>query len=245
MHEVPYGFCHCGCGRKTRIASKTDRGHGYVKGEPNPFLLGHRRRRDPVERFWEKVDKNGPNGCWIWIGLRTAHPVFDYGRFFFSKNVAVAAHRFAWQLLNGPVPEGLELDHLCRNPPCVNPDHLEAVTHQENILRGNSVPAGNANATHCVHGHPFDEANTYYASDGSRSCRACGRERARAKKQMLGWITDLLDRAGVPVASYEGQGGGMCDWTSAGRVDHVLRLLVKHGIDPAEDTLRPTIPPAP
>ena len=86
----------------------------------------------------------------------------------------------AFEDANGPIPEGLELDHLCRVPACVNPLHLEAVTHAENMARGIRFDVGAAQraVTHCPKGHPYSEANTYrYA--GERACRACVRDRKR------------------------------------------------------------------
>lgn len=76
----------------------------------------------------------------------------------------------AYELLVGPVPDGMELDHLCRNPPCVNPAHLEPVTHKVNMERG-----AWATKTHCPQGHPYDETNTYRTKAGGRACRACHR----------------------------------------------------------------------
>lgn len=85
----------------------------------------------------------------------------------------VGAHVFVWEYVNGPVPAGLHIDHLCRAPRCVNPDHLEAVTPKENTLRGVGPTAINAKKTHCVHGHEYTAKNTYRTKTGGRSCRAC------------------------------------------------------------------------
>ena len=87
------------------------------------------------------------------------------------------AHRVVWREANGPIPDGLVIDHLCRNRSCVNTRHMELVTSVENSRRGFGASAVNARKTHCIHGHPFDEANTYVPADGSRrQCRTCNRE---------------------------------------------------------------------
>lgn len=83
------------------------------------------------------------------------------------------AHRAAYQYLRGPIPDGLQLDHLCWVRRCVNPAHLEVVTARVNTLRGENPAAQNARKTHCHRGHPFDEANTYWRPDGGRDCKAC------------------------------------------------------------------------
>lgn len=96
-------------------------------------------------------------------------------------------HVLLYEVMVGPVPAGMVLDHLCSNPGCVRPDHLEPVTPRENILRGRSRQAENARRTHCVNGHPFDEQNTYWRKDKhGRVCRSCGTEsmrRQRARKR--------------------------------------------------------------
>jgi hypothetical protein len=138
--------------------------------------LEERWARDPEERFWEQVDKTG-EGCWLWLGC-----LHDFGYGMFSvRQRRVYAHRFAYELLVGPIPDGLEIDHLCRNPRCVNPEHLEPVTHAENILRGEAPSAHNARKTHWVRGHRFNRENTYVVkATGARMCRRCVKERATA-----------------------------------------------------------------
>lgn len=137
-------------------------------------------RLSDAERFWSKVDQSGD--CWIWTGSRYKN---GYGAFHIGSRkeqnlTTVCAHRFAYEQAGHAIPEGLVLDHLCRNRACVNPDHLEPVTVKVNNQRG----AGNSKRTHCPAGHPYDEQNTYYAQQSrgaglARMCRACRTERAR------------------------------------------------------------------
>jgi hypothetical protein len=143
-------------------------------------------RTPPEERFWPKVNKHGPipehrpdlGPCWLWLSVKTEN---GYGRFKLNGKM-VPAYRVAYELLAGPIPQGLTLDHLCRVPACVRPSHLEPVTTRENILRGVGVTARNAIKTHCANGHLFDEANTYIDAKGARVCRTCIREAQRRYK---------------------------------------------------------------
>jgi hypothetical protein len=121
--------------------------------------------------FWAKVDTTGD--CWEWTASR--HPS-GYGQIAWrtdGKSLPRRAHRVAWELLVGSIPDGMELDHLCRNPACVNPDHLEVVTHRENMRRGMGVFGINARKTHCNSGHRLDEDNTIREPGGTRRCRTC------------------------------------------------------------------------
>lgn len=132
----------------------------------------HKYRPPLSERFWPKVLMAAPDECWLW-GAYIAPE--GYGRIHAGRDSPrpLLAHRVAYELLVGPIPEGLTLDHLCRNRGCVNPAHLEPVTNRENIMRGTSVPARNARKTHCKHGHVFSPENTRLRRDGSRICNAC------------------------------------------------------------------------
>lgn len=120
------GFCECGCGEPTRVARQTRNDRGDVKGQPVRFATGHNTRTSPVEYLVAET------GCWEW---QRAKDPSGYGRMR-SDGSTRLAHRVFYERANGPIPEGLPLDHLCRNPSCVNPDHLEPVTPAVNIQRG-------------------------------------------------------------------------------------------------------------
>lgn len=136
-----------------------------------------------VRSFWLKVNKDGPvpeynpalGQCWLWTASETA----GYGQFWPGL-----AHVFSWMLENGPIPDGLELDHLCRVRRCVRPSHLEPVTGRVNMER---IPEfarfdiGTLNRVKaaCPQGHPYDEVNTYHTLGGRRHCRECDREKKR------------------------------------------------------------------
>ena len=120
-----------------------------------------------TQRFFDKVDFD-PSGCWLWTGCTSR----GYGRFSFGQRQGMA-HRFAWTLTNGTIPDGLTIDHLCRTRHCVNPDHLEPVPNQVNVIRG--LPF-KVRPTHCPKGHEFTPENTYYSKNrrtGERDYRRC------------------------------------------------------------------------
>ncbi|MEU2070427.1 HNH endonuclease signature motif containing protein [Streptomyces anulatus] len=123
------------------------------------------------DRFWAKVDKtSSPNNCWLW----TAATTYGYGVFSVQRRMQ-RAHRVAYEALVGRIPDGLQIDHLCRVRECVNPEHLEAVTLRENVMRGANHVADQVKRTRCPQGHPYDEKNTYLRPNGKRDCRKCKR----------------------------------------------------------------------
>jgi len=124
-------------------------------------------RRRQVAHFKSRIDKSGPGGCWLWRGSQSRG---GYGRY-----NETLAHRVAYELFVGSIPEGLTLDHLCRVRHCVNPEHLEPVTLGENLRRGESFSAVNARKTHCPRGHPLSGENLYRTKSGARCCLICKR----------------------------------------------------------------------
>ena len=120
------------------------------------------------DRFWAKADRSGgDNSCWPWQAFRNED---GYGTFTRHHARPMKAHRLAYEIAVGPIPDGLQIDHLCRNKACINPAHLEPVTQVENMRR--------RRWSHCKWGHPFDEVNTYTSPAGGRGCRICRHERA-------------------------------------------------------------------
>ena len=147
----------------------------------------------------ERVDRRADDECWPWLGY-----VMDngYGKLTHKEEWSLLAHRLVYRFEVGPIPDGLDIDHLCRNRACVNPAHMQPVTRKQNLDRSPLVALRreqqkrakqerrekhlatsnwNKFKTHCPQGHPYDEENTYYRANGSRQCRACGREQALAR----------------------------------------------------------------
>lgn len=118
-------------------------------------------------------------GCYVWQGGKTRN---GYGTVR-HEGKTYYVHRLAYEITYGVIPKGLQIDHLCRNRLCWKPEHLEAVTQRENLLRGNTITAKNAAATSCAKGHPYDNENTIRLKNGHRVCRTCKRQRDRERHQ--------------------------------------------------------------
>lgn len=148
-----------------------------------------------MDRFWHRVMPEPNTGCWFWLGSLSPGPSKDrstgYGRIKVGDRTMLA-HIFSYETFVGKVPNGLELDHKCRMPSCVNPDHLEPVTHKENVRRGNASKSWSSMLkakTHCKRGHPYSGENLYITPKGGRACKECQRTFARdfyRKKHGLG-----------------------------------------------------------
>lgn len=140
--------------------------------------------REWTDRFLARVT-DAPGGCWQWTGYLMPN---GYARISVNGERQYA-HRVAYEAVRGPIPDGLVIDHLCRNRGCVNPDHLEAVTQRTNVLRGVSFAAARARQVRCLRGHRFTKANTYVAGNGTRKCRTCrAAARARSRRRTQGVV---------------------------------------------------------
>jgi hypothetical protein len=170
----------------------------------NGHVTAPSRISDEATRFWSHVEKT--DDCWNWTGRPSKQ---GYGRLWTrvdddGRRQIKQAHRWAYETLVGPIPEGLVIDHLCRNRLCVNPEHLEPVTDLENLMRGETLVALNSAKTHCHRGHEFTEENTYVrVREGRprRGCRACHRIEERNRQRRLR-AEKLLDD--VPQDSWPG-----------------------------------------
>jgi hypothetical protein len=157
-------------------------------------------------RFWAHVAvPDQPSCCWDWEGR---HGAEGYGRFRIWHNGVhgvFAAHRIIYTLLVGDIPDGLTIDHLCRNVGCVNPDHMEVVSVAVNNARSYNVPANNKRKTHCKHGHPLAGSNLYvHPVTGYRNCRTCLRAdyaAYRSRKRVAMGLPPESRNAGIDFAT--------------------------------------------
>jgi hypothetical protein len=138
-------------------------------------------RLNASERFNKKINKQ-PNGCWLYTG---AIKPDGYGVFSDENRKNVYAHRFSYMMTFGEIPSGLVIDHKCRNRACVNPEHLEAVTQLENLLRGKNEHFVAHVTKICKRGHPQNETTTTFRCDGRRQCKICQSIRRAAIKKPL------------------------------------------------------------
>lgn len=140
---------------------------------PKPFPVA----ATLIEWFKMRYVCNLKTGCWDWIGAKCNKT--GYGGFWDGKRTT-GPHRWSYEYYTGPIPDGYEIDHLCRNPSCCNFKHLEAVTPRVNKQRGTGFTGRNFRATHCPQGHPYDLINTWYhPKNGGRQCRECQRIKSR------------------------------------------------------------------
>lgn len=161
-----------------------------ARKQPRPVLSVHvakygswcyDRRMNQTERFWIKVGM-GPDDCWLWLGAKSPE---GYGFIRWDNKSNRGAHRVSWEIAHGPIPSGLVIDHLCRHPWCVNPDHLEPVTPSENIKRGD--PRRNyVRGTRCGKGHELSGHNAMWRKDRPcAECRECARLATIARKNTI------------------------------------------------------------
>lgn len=140
---------------------------------------------DPEIRFLAKIEEDPETGCWNWIGAVEKNS--GYGKFHWDmERRTVRSHQFAYAYFKEPIPDDLQVDHLCRNRRCANPAHLEAVTQATNIRRG-ELHLVQGSKTHCPQNHPYDEENTYHWTDKKtgqirRQCRICRQHMAASRK---------------------------------------------------------------
>lgn len=177
-------FCNKTCYHKSRVGKQMG-SEQKEKIRQSNIKTKSKSKIPSKKRFLNFIVKDN-NGCWVWVGARSHN---GYGLFQERTRKQTRAHRFSYKTFNGKIPEGLTIDHLCRNRLCVNPEHLEAVTLKENLLRGNGFIGKNHRKTHCKRGHNITkEENFYMSKTGGRQCKECTRLRY-LESQMMRTLT--------------------------------------------------------
>lgn len=179
-----------GCTRPLYARGLCQADYQRLRKYGDPYFKRTFVRLGEETRFWSKVEKS--SGCWLWTGGKSPS---GYGKFWRDDGSTARSHRVSYEMANGPIPVGLEIDHRCHNDDvacvagtqcrhrlCVNPAHLEAVTGKVNNERGRTVGNANLAKTRCANGHPYDSENTYWIPPtralprGGRACRICRRD---------------------------------------------------------------------
>lgn len=161
------GYKYCRACERKRGNDRYRRGRESIQYHPRGMSVR--------ERLLDRIFIDPITVCWNWAGSKAGG---GYGLILVAGRVR-GVHVLSYETFIGPIPDGLEIDHLCRNKGCINPEHLEAVTHRVNILRGNGITAKKAQQTICKWGHEFTPENTYATARGGRDCRACKRKQNR------------------------------------------------------------------
>lgn len=160
-----------------------NRPHRFCSYNCSNKAFTHNTSTEPLMvRFFRNI--NFTSSCWLWIGAKVGYGSIGDGE------RRLSAHRLSYETFVGPIPEGLVIDHLCRVPACVNPDHLEAVTTRENLLRGNGFSGRNIRKTHCPAGHPYAPGNLAKTKVG-RKCLICNRERQARIRRARKLLADI------------------------------------------------------
>lgn len=175
--------CACGCGLET----------GWRRGKPCRYMHGHHRRkgvhpRNGMAYILSNIEIVSESGCWIWMRHISGSTGYAQARvrLIGTRWELDNVHRYSYELLHGPIPDGMHVDHICKVRCCVNPSHLRLLTPRQNVLVGVGPSALNSAKTHCPKGHEYNERNTYMSKVGKRHCRPCAAEKERLRRQRLG-----------------------------------------------------------